>query len=63
MIAIIEFMVAKFGIPLLMEYMKRREESPEFSRAADTVFANWNSGSTTGERRKALKDMHALLKG
>ena len=63
MIAIIEFLVTKFGIPLLMEFMKRRDESADFSRAADTVFANWNASSTTEERRKALRDMHALLKG
>ena len=49
--------------PLFMDFMKKRDEDPEFQRRSDVIFAEWTASSSTDERRKALRDLHDLIKG
>lgn len=46
--------------PWIMAHEKKKDEDPQYARAADVAFSEWSASSTTEERRKALKDLYVL---
>lgn len=62
MITILKLFFVDLVVPLVMEYMKKRDESPEFAAKADVIFSEWSASSTTEERKKALSDLATLIK-
>lgn len=56
----LDFFLFRLALPLLIEFIRRRDLDPDFKRSSDRVFQEWEAGETTADRKAAAKRLHDL---